>query len=111
MGFGLMNTSGIRGVYRTVNPQRPWGGKVQHKGRAHYVGWHVTPEDAARAVERKRIELGIIEAGADDIVASLLQDLHPSLYEELLAEARTRLDAARELRCSPFELPDGWDLA
>lgn len=111
MGFGLMGQSGIRGVYRTVDPRRPWGGKVQHNGVPHYVGWHVTREEAARAVERKRIQLGIVEASAEDIIASLLYERNPSFYEELLVEARTRLDAARELRCSPFELPDGWDLA
>ena len=106
-----MSQSGIRGVYRTIDPRKPWGGKVQHKGQAHYVGWYVTPEDAARAVERKRVQLGIVEAGADDIIASLLQDRHPAIYAELLEDARKRIEAAKALRCSPFELPDGWDLA
>lgn len=48
------NTSGFKGVYYQANG---YVGEVFVEGKKHYVGRFSSPEDAARAVQQKRLEI------------------------------------------------------
>lgn len=100
-----------KGVYRTADPRKPYGAKVTHKGKAHYAGWFANLDDALRAVELKRVELGVSKPSPDLLIAHLLKMADHDAYGRYLSDALARIEAAEELGVSPFDLPEGWDLA
>jgi hypothetical protein len=60
MRMSRRNTSGYRGVVFDKRPHqqnRPWQATVSFKGKPVYVGCFATPEEAARAFDKKALEL------------------------------------------------------
>jgi len=43
------NTSGYKGVYFHKNRRCPWGASIRHEGKDIFIGWYLTPEEAALA--------------------------------------------------------------
>lgn len=50
------NTSGYKGVAKRTGYDR-WQASVRCRGQRYFLGWHATPEAAARAYDRKAREL------------------------------------------------------
>ncbi|MBP7054031.1 MAG: HNH endonuclease [Phycisphaerae bacterium] len=79
--------SGYKGVY----PQGDkWYGLVEHKGRQHYVGSFATPVEAARARDRKAIQLFGEFAWLNFPTESRLVGLHGSIRLRIRIRASLR---------------------
>jgi hypothetical protein len=52
------NRSGYKGVYKRWDPRpSPWGAHIRVNGKLKKLGYHATPEEAARAYDRAAREL------------------------------------------------------
>jgi hypothetical protein len=89
------------GVYRKG---KKWQASIKLDGELHYLGLFLRETDAARAVERARLERQAV------LHAKRLATADPA--EDMLQELRTLLDEARQaVAMSPLWPPPGNDLA
>jgi len=51
------NTTGYKGVARSSRHGKPWQGRIIHEGKYIHLGMFIMPEEAARAYDKKAVEL------------------------------------------------------
>lgn len=104
-----VGASGVRGVFKSPYPHRPWGAKIRVNGKDRFLGHFVTIEEATEALEKVKLET--LTSDVARVAMRLLEIDNPAMYAGLVASANERVAAAKALGVKPFELPEGWDLA
>ena len=104
-----IGASGVRGVFKSPYPQRPWGAKIRVNGKDRFLGHFVTVEEASEAIDKVNGER--LTSDVARVAMRLLEIDNQEAYARLVASANERIAAAKALGVKPFDLPEGWDLA